>query len=240
MKLSLLLKDYVKQIVSEAERSDGPPLVAVFGPGKGEELVPMVSAGLSAICLDAHDSHFLEGLLHDTFAQSPATTLPEIVVLGEKSEIDASRLDDWKERGCPPTVFILSGIDLARDDLIPEPLYGVASVAASVYLLHELRQKEVLFVNMARMSRGSIVVFDGYPSVPALDNIILPVSERSDAVVTGHDAVVTHLLCLTPEEMEAIATRAAPDLDWRGFLVGPPIPPPFFHKLQGAVVGRRS
>jgi len=59
-------------------------------------------------------------------------------------------------------------------------------------------------------------------------------------VVTGHDAVITHLLCLPPDEMEAIAKRAVPDIDWKGVVVGPPIPPPLFYKLQGAVVGRRS
>jgi hypothetical protein len=240
LKLSLLLRDYVGQVLSETKRNSGVPLVAIFGPGKGEELVPLLARGLSVLCLDAHDADVIKDLLYDTFEQSLAPEPPEVVVLGEKGDVDLSALSAWKQQGCASTIFVLSNIDAAQEDLVPEPLHGVASVAASIYLLHELRRKEALFANMARISSGSIVVFDGLPSVEGLDNVILPVSDRSDAVITGHDAVVTHLLCLPPEEMEAIARRAVPEIDWKGVVVGPPIPPPLFYKLQGAVIGRRT
>jgi len=237
LKLSLLLRDYVERIVSETRRGD-LPLVAVFGEGKGEELVPLVVRGLSVICFDAHDQQFTRDLLLGTFRQS-AVDPPEMVALSELGEVHTS-VSAWKRLGCSPTIFILSDTDVTRDELFPEQLHGIASVAASVYLLHELRRKEAFFANLASISKGSIVVFDGNPSTAGLDNIVLPVSDRHEAVVTGHDAVVSHLLSQTPAQMEAIARRAVPELHWESSLVGPPLPPPLFYKLQGAVIGRRS
>lgn len=67
LKLSLLLKDYVTAVPSEVKRYSDRPLVAVFGPGKGEELVPLTASGLSVVCLDTHDSHIIEELLRATF-----------------------------------------------------------------------------------------------------------------------------------------------------------------------------
>lgn len=236
LKLSLLLKDYVEEIVSKTRRSTDPPLVAIFGPGKGEEIVPLTARGLSVLCIDARDASFTTDLLVETFGQS-RFDLPRIVTVGEGEDVDVSEVKDWERSGRAPTVFICARVDANRDDQIPGPLHGIASVSASIYLLHELRRKEALFVNMARISRGAVVVFDGAPSVPGLDNIILPVSERSDAVVTGHDAVVSHILSQTPEEMEAVARRAVPGIEWKGVAIGPPLPPPLFYKLQGAVLG---
>jgi hypothetical protein len=237
LKLSLLVRDYVEEVISKTRRSSDPPLVAAFGPGKGEELVPLIEKGLSILCLDAHSSAFLRDLHLDTFRQAAIDT-PRIVVLGEKDDVDASELGVWQRRGCMPTLFVYAGVDVTKDDLIPETLRGAASVAASIYMLHELERKEAFFANMATISRGSIVVFDSYPSTPGLDRVILPVSQQYGLLVTGHDAVVSHILSHTPAEMEAVARKAVPRLDWRGVEVGPPVPPPFFYRLQGAVIGR--
>ncbi len=239
LKLSLLLRDYVAYVVTEAERNRDLPLVAVFGPGNGEELVPLIDKGLSVVCLDALDQQVSRGLFRDTFGLAPGVQLPDMVVLGDRGDVDTSAIRDWQNNACPPTVFFLSNVDVTADDLIPESLLGAVSVASAAFLLHELRDKEALFTNMSRITRGSVVLFDGVPSVDAIDNAVLPVAERNDTVVTGHDAVISYLLSLSPQDMEALARRAVPDLEWKGEFVGPPIPPPLFEKLQGAVIGRR-
>lgn len=49
LKYSLLLRDYVGQIFAEMKRVEGPPLIAIFGPGKGEESVPFINNGFSVL-----------------------------------------------------------------------------------------------------------------------------------------------------------------------------------------------
>lgn len=59
----------------------------------------------------------------------------------------------WQKHERTPTVFILSGVDVTEDGAIPSELSGSVSVAASVYLVHELRDKEALFVNMETVAK---------------------------------------------------------------------------------------
>lgn len=239
LKLSLLLKNYVRQILAEAQIINGPPLICVFGPGKGEEIVPLIASGFSVLCLDIHDLTMLTDLFKSTFTDSMMPA-PEIVNISEisNSDIICQPFKTWEERNYPPTVFLCSKINFSKAGTIPEELRKISRVSACIYVLHEMVDKESMFRNMAQVSRGSVVVFDGYPSVEAFDNIILSVSDRCGAVITGHDAVITHLLCLPVEEMEKIARKAVPNLNWRKMIVGPPIPAPFLHKLQTAVIGR--
>lgn len=238
LKPSLLLMDYVRQILIEARKVDGPPLIVIFGPGKGEELVPLITAGFSVLCFDAHDSGVLIDMFKATFRQA-AIPAPQFRSLGSGEDVDASDIRAWKDSGYPATVFVHSGTNVAGSDAVPTQLYEVGRVAASIYLMHEIVQKETLCANMALVSRDAVVIFDGHPATAPFDNIVLPVSERSETPLTGHDAVVTHLLCLVPEEMKAVARKAVPELAWESMVVGSPLPPPFIHKQQGAVIGRR-
>jgi hypothetical protein len=140
LKLSLLLADYVKAVLAEARRTDGPPLLAVFGPGKGEELIPFLKNGFSVLCFDVQDANALSDLFRGTFAQAGVAT-PDLVVVGEGANVDRSFLLPWRERGCPPTVFICCGIDFSQEGAIPEEIMRVSRVASSIYVLHEMRRR---------------------------------------------------------------------------------------------------
>lgn len=238
LKLSLLLKDYVQRLIAEAQKGDGLPLIAIFGPGKGEELIPLMESQFSVLCLDAQDHDSLKSLLKSTFDQAQVP-VPEFVT-GDQGADFADSIKTWERRGFPPTVFICAGIDFSREDTIPEELSGVSRVAASIYVFHEMCQKEPLIENMVKVSHGSVVIFDGRPSVASFDNMLLPITERCDTPITGHDAVITHLLCLPPEEMELIAKKSAPTMSWTSGIVGPPLPPPLFYRQQGAVIGHHN
>ena len=241
LKLSLLLKDYVKGTLEEAKKTSGSPLVAILGPGKGEELVPLTREGYSVLCLDAHDETTLRYLFQTTFEQARVEK-PRIETIGQGTNIDTAPFEAWREKNCPATIFICSEIDFGEKGVIPEELSKISRVAASIYVLHEmpLGQRASLIDNMAFVSKDSVVIFDGNPSIEAFDNIILPVSERGQTPITGHDAVITHLLCLPPEKMKTLVNEAASGLNWKVETVGPPIPKPFFHKLQVAAIGRLS
>ena len=237
LKESLLLKDYVDLLTSEANGNHDP--YAIFGPGKGEELVRIVKGGNSAICFDLHSFETLEKMFKKTFDQARIKP-PNFIQIGDGRGVDASYLRSWKQNGCKPTIFIYSEIDFSKRDAIPDELVEVSFVAGSIYTLHEIpfALKDILFQNMARVSRGSIVVVDGNPTPDALDNIILPRSKEFP--ITGGDAVITHLLCSTPKEVAEIAKKALPSLEREVKVIGPPIPKPFFDQLQVAAILRRK
>lgn len=233
LKESFLLKDYVDLTLQEAKKERGEPLIAIFGCGKGEELVPLTQHGFSVVCFDLHDRKMLEKLFQTTFRQA-GVCCPKIV--------DLDYLSDWRQEGCQPTIFIQAKTDFANHEL-PSEFKGLARTAAAVYVLHEIpdKSKTTFIQNMVTVAEGSVVIVDGKPSVDALDNMVLPISQLVGTPITGHDAVVTHLLCLKPEEVRAVTHQAAPDLAWTiNNQMGPPLPPPLFYRQQVAAVGRRQ
>lgn len=238
LKHSLLLRDYIGQIFTEMKEIGGPPLISIFGPGKGEELVPFIERNISVLCFDSNQGIILKDFFIDTFKQA-GLPVPEVIPIGNEKEVDAAVFATWKRLNHPPTVFLHTKIDFSQENAIPKQYLELCRVSAANYVLHEMAVKRNLFRNMAAVSKGAIVIVDGYPSCDAFDNVILPVSDRGNVVIVGHDAIISHLLSINPVEIKQIAEEAVPDFYWQSKVIGPPIPPPFFHKLQVTVIGRR-
>lgn len=239
LKYSLLLRDYVAQIFSEMRRVQGPPLISIFGPGKGEEILPFITNNISVLCFDSNHGAILKDFFINTFDQA-GLPAPEVISVGKEKDVDMSVFTTWKRLGYPPTIFIYTKIDFSQENVIPLPLQKSCRVSASVYVLHEMDEKKNLFRNMASVSNGAVVLVDGYPSCDAFDNVILPVSDRGNVVIVGHDAIVTHLLCENPVNLTKIAAEASPAYYWQSKIIGPPLPSPLFHKLQITIIGRRK
>lgn len=238
LKHSLLLRDYIEQIFTEMKKIDGPPLISIFGPGKGEELVPFIKRNISVLCFDSNQGVILKDFFINTFEQA-GLPAPQVIPIGKEKEVDTSVFNTWRHLNYPPTVFLHTKIDFSQEYTIPEQYFELSKVSAANYVLHEMAAKKNLFRNMAAVSKGAIVIVDGYPTCDAFDNVILPVSDRSNVIIVGHDAIVSHLLCVNPVEIKQIAEEAVPYLYWQSKVIGPPIPSPFFHKLQVTVIGRK-
>lgn len=223
LRLSFLLKDYLAQILSEAKKTPGH-LITVFGPGKGEELVELIKKGYSVFCFDAHQSTTLKNLFEETFIQAGMATPHIQTITGKADEVDVSPLKKWEEQDQPATIFTYS-TDFSEKEAIPDKLRRQLEyrcpVAASIYTLHEipLDKRKNLIKNMLSVTaEGSLVIFDGYPSADALLRVILPVILKSGALITGHDAIITHLLCLTPEQLNQLINQALAEAPQEGII----------------------
>ncbi|MBU1088838.1 hypothetical protein KKA02_03100 [Patescibacteria group bacterium] len=239
LKQSLLLRDYENAVLKEMRRFGREDLIGIFGPGKGEEMARLIKE-YSVVCFDLHSISPLKDMFETTFRQAGFSEdeMPEIIALetGKVEEV----LGKWREDDCPSTVFVCSGVDFSEREAIPDELAGVVAVSASVYALHEvpLDRKGVVFENMAKASSGSVVLFDGNPTCEAFDRVVLPVGDRINAPITGHDAVVTHLLCLPSDRIGQIAQNAVPELIWKVDVVKS-APSFVFPPQQVAAIGRK-
>lgn len=238
---SLLIDDYTKAVIREAKNSNSLPLVADFGPGAGEEIIRLTSAGLSVITYDFQPGYISEKMFRDTFKQS-GRKCPEIVNLAIENGIDLSRLDYWQQQETKkPTIFICPEIDFSKENAIPKNLQNRASISVSIFTRHEIPigNKGFFMQNMALAAKSGVVVADGLPTPEALDNVVLPVSAKAHLPVAGSQAIITYLLCDPPEEVKKHAEKSVPNIKWDVSVMSTP-PPPLCYPLELIAIGHKK
>ena len=239
LKDSLLLQPYTNRIIREARSPEGKKVIAVLGPGKGEELVKLAQAKEvgAILCLDAHDGCILQTMFQETFEQA-RVAVPAIEIVKRPEQIERRDVESAIRQAEDKKVVFICRVDFSQE--LPLNLYEMADLAVCIYVLHESdrRGQQAILRNMARLSRGSVIAYDGLPTCEALDNVVLPVSDSLRVPRTGHDSVVTHLLCSPPDRLREVAEEAGTGLRWEVEIEKPPIGAPFLYPLQVRAIGR--